>query len=124
MPLPWVRVTAQKSLLARQTSGWAAPLTNSYPPGAFFITAGTQGLAPGQPTGLVRQNKSGLQTSGDPRATGGYWNITVPSNVQAALTGKAPTLQGGSITNLGTADNTSILVLGLLAAGVAYAIWK
>jgi hypothetical protein len=68
---------------------------------------------------MRRIMNSGLQTSGDPRATGGFYDVTSNPNLQNLITGGQPTITGGSVTNqIQQAASSGTLFLWLAVAGL------
>jgi hypothetical protein len=131
MTLPWLKVSKGSAIRSRQTNGFAAPLTNSYPVGTFYVTAANGApLAPGQPANLTRAYNTGTQQTGDPRATGGYWQIIPSSSIQKFLMGGSPgaktTNYGGNIYNAasGPSGDYSMWIIAAVVIGVFYALFK
>lgn len=119
----WLQVPLMPLMRAQQVVNRGKPLTQSYPVGAFFVTAKNgAALAPGQPSGMTRFSNG--QSSGDPRANGSYFDIRASSQLQSLITGTPLSVTGGSnITNAaaGSSDNTFLWIA--IAGLVATFIW-
>ena len=86
---PWLRVPGQGVAMRQITStSRATALTKTYPAGVFFLTAQNgKPLAPGQPSGPAMQRifSQGLNQTGDPRASGNYWEVRTSDNALQAI---------------------------------------
>jgi hypothetical protein len=122
MASKWLQVPLMPLMRAQQVVNRGKPLTQSYPVGAFFVTARNNAApAPGQPSGMTRFSNPG---SGDPRANGSYFDIKASSQLQSLLTGTPLSVVGGSnITNAaaGSSDNTFLwMAVGGLVLAFIY----
>jgi hypothetical protein len=113
--LKFIPVTLNRVARSNQTVKYAAPLTNSYSPGALMVTA-TNGnsLAPGQPLGMTRVTLPGV---GDPRSGNtGFLTASASSQLANLITAGLPstTNVGGSVTNDNSTSNTPFYILAAL----------
>jgi len=129
MALPWINTSLNPLQRASQVVARGNPLTTSYPNSTFYVTAQNGApLAPGQSPAMKRINPSGLQTTGDVRATGSFYDITSAPSLQALITGGAPTTyKGGNATtyNLGSpaTTNGSVSILWIVVVGLVVALF-
>jgi hypothetical protein len=123
--MPWLNVTNNKFARARQTGGYAAPLTNSYPLSSSFITSQNGrpivGASSSQQAALTRVQVPGGGV-GDPRASGSYWSSSLSSDAANLLSGGRPTFN----VNQGAAPSydysSYILIVAIL--GIALYIFR